>query len=447
MDSTETPTFKRYVSGSQRPLPDTNMTNSKTSGIVIHTVSGTPSSQKASVAIHSKGTAERTNKITHDADHIIEGQLHEAMLEDSNNLLDDTFNQLPFDSKALLGHLEAEGLYNANDGWRDWPEVFSETNVAAFLESLADSVDSYLHLLNIDIGARRHYSAIYHAKPIPDPNCARKPDGIVTEQLPIDEDESFTWWKVLITIELKSNIKDVREAQLALAQGARILRFTHPNRTHVIGISILQTHFIITKFDHSGAVSSRTFDLQKDPAEFLQAIIGVLYVPLHALGMDPTVQLDDHNRGRIKAGKKWYDVEDVLYVEGVIRGRGTVIYRVQDGKDILIVKDAWIDKSRDLTEEEVLNELVDVPHTPVIYSSEIVEAPGVPSSTAFARREFLDITEKDGKTTYKWKSKAHEGIEIREHRRIVMGPCGKRLEHFNSLLDLVKIFRDVTLGE
>ncbi len=78
---------------------------------------------------------------------------------------------------------------------------------------------------------------------------------------------------------------------------------------------------------------------------FLHLVIGILYLDGEDAGFDLTVRLRC-NKKEIEVGGEWFNIVDVIHVEGILRGRATVCYHVEkDGKDY-VVKDSWVDISR-----------------------------------------------------------------------------------------------------
>ncbi len=75
----------------------------------------------------------------------------------------------------------------------------------------------------------------------------------------------------------------------------------------------------LTIFNRSGVVTTGGFDIHEDPLSFLRIIIGLSYVCSQDHGFDPTVLLMG-KQGCMMVGRDRYMIQDVLYVEGVIRG-------------------------------------------------------------------------------------------------------------------------------
>ncbi len=118
------------------------------------------------------------------------------------------------------------------------------------------------------------------------------------------------------------------------AQVARIIYRAQPNRMFLLGSVILGPLMCVFDYDRSGAVVTNCVHMDDDPKWFLRVLLGFAYANSAEMGTDPTVKLDSNMKtGQIKVGNKWYPIKDVLHVEGVIRGRGTVVYRVSNPDD------------------------------------------------------------------------------------------------------------------
>ena len=231
-------------------------------------------------------------------------------------------------------------------------------------------------------------------------------------------------------------------AILQLAQYARLIFRAQPNRRYVVGSFIIGKKIHLAVFDRSGVISSMGFDIDKDPETFIHIVVGTLFLDAVQLGFDPTITYEPggtENYLLFKGTK--YIITNVLYVEGVIRGRGTVCYNVYpaDGNpfDEYIVKDSWVDTSREDSEADILRELKEqkIPGVPEIVGDEKVCVDGVADSTQRIRSTLFRHGE--------WMNEKYSRIEMREHHRILMRPFGRKLENFRSLKELLQAIRDV----
>ncbi|KAK7042435.1 hypothetical protein R3P38DRAFT_2890462 [Favolaschia claudopus] len=154
------------------------------------------------------------------------------------------------------------------------------------------------------------------------------------------------------------------------------------------------------------------------------------------LGYDPSIVKGKLGR-YIKVAGDRYDIEETLFISDVIRGRGTVCWRVRRGEKVLVIKDTWADDSRDVTEAEILQQAAGVVGVPRVVAAEDVEVNGV-SDTENLRSNlpgFADLLQL---------------IEKRTHVRLVLDPYGHplvtfktRKELISALLDVVKVHEDL----
>lgn len=153
----------------------------------------------------------------------------------------------------------------------------------------------------------------------------------------------------------------------------------------------------------------------------------------------------------MSVGAEKYIIKDILYVEGVIRGRGTVCYKVHPVDNVnvdYVVKDSWVDTSRGEEEHDILVKLAGIRGIPVVVHHAVVSIDGFPDTTARFRGSLTTsstcIAAGKTHTTYSCRDKVGVPLEIREHRRIVVKPCGRKLDEFPSLPAFVQILTDVT---
>ncbi|KLO15184.1 hypothetical protein SCHPADRAFT_825139 [Schizopora paradoxa] len=205
------------------------------------------------------------------------------------------------------------------------------------------------------------------------------------------------------------------------------------NRRHVVNFALTGSDLTVLMFDRSGLVASDPVDIHEKASVFLHAAIGSLYADPTLIGLDPTINTDESKGPKsILVGDNWYEILDVIYVEGALRGRGTVVYQVQKDGELYVVKDSWVDTSREDREPQILQSLADLEHIPKVVENYAVIYNGEPDTTSYFRQS------EAGKS---FKS------EIREHRRLLRKPCARKLCDFRDLVELLTAIRDVVDGE
>ncbi len=238
-----------------------------------------------------------------------------------------------------------------------------------------------------------------------------------------------------------------------LAQSARLIFRHQPNRRFVLMSFLNGPRIFLVVFDRSGVVCSTGFDIHDHPELFLRIVLGFTFAEPKELGFDPTVTLDKNNKGLICVGDVQYIIDDVIYVEGVIRGRGTVCYRVHHESQptsYLVAKDSWVDTSREERECNILMLLGGVPGIPKMIAHSIVNVDSTSDTTARFRKRLLVEAHRSKNTQavhWTWADDHYASVEIREHRRIVTSPYAAKLEEFPSLLVFVQVIRDIAISE
>lgn len=131
-----------------------------------------------------------------------------------------------------------------------------------------------------------------------------------------------------------------------------------------------------------------------------------------------------------------YFIKGTIFTDRSIRGRGTVCLKVvrrkgEDRGKVCAVKDSFVDRSRHHKEHHILAFLNEckIKNVPELIAHEIVHVPDESGQMV------MDSTERfRGPKT---------GVEIRDHHRLVMYPCGESLKSFSSLPELMGAIRDV----
>lgn len=262
--------------------------------------------------------------------------------------------------------------------------------------------------------------------------------------------------KIVQKPENKAYVKKrTHVALVQLGHSARLLSRIQPNRMHVLGTIFVNSGITLVAYDRSGAVVTKTYDVDKEPEMFLTIMLGFLYADDAELGFDPTIRLnEDMKTGEmlINDSGRWYPIVDVLHVEGSIHGRGTVCYKVTSPYDDEdweegVVKDCWSDVTRNESEGDILEKIEGIEGVPKVVSEWTVkdDKTGVHTTARF-RRDIVEDDADDGKkpkSKGKWKLDRNNNVEIRVQRRMLIVPVGVPIQHFSSLPELLSVFRDV----
>ncbi len=268
---------------------------------------------------------------------------------------------------------------------------------------------------------------------VPHPFCDRKPDAV---HLPFDPtniplDALFAWYIIFSPGEFKQNEEARPEAIFQVADEARLIFNSQLNRRYVVGFILTGTLLSVIGLDRSGLVASKPFDINEEPGLFLHVIVGSLYLDEYQFGLDPTIRITDSKSKEIEVDGEWFDIIDVIHIEGGLRGRGTVCYHVRKGDKDYIVKDRWVDVRHAEREANILKKLSGLKHIPRFIKDVPVMFNGEKDTTAFLRQS----------------EEARKSSEIREHRRMLLEPPAHKLGQFRDLVELLTAIRDVVDGE
>lgn len=250
---------------------------------------------------------------------------------------------------------------------------------------------------------------------------------------------SQTFQTVRTTCQVKSNVSLISKARHELAGDAYFIFSSQDNRRYVLGISFCGTSFSLSLFDRAGALHSTTFDINGHPLKFIQLIAGLSLGADDVLGYDPTIEMQGQERF-ICVGDKRYQILNTEYISDMVRGRGTVCYRVsRDGAEYAI-KDVWADRAREHTEIAMLQAAADanVQGVPTCMHTSVVCVNGREDSTSWPRQCI--------QPSHPHFTAIHH-VEVREHRRHVITPFASPLISFTSKFELLSVLRDVINGK
>lgn len=519
-NSTENPpppaTTEQPSTGAQRP-PVTPKPNPTFDAATSDGVTSSPHLFKNSGRVVARGHLSGVNQTSDEAAlkepailnpetvesvrNLIQGELKGAMITDADEVFDYFLSDehIGFNVSDAFKALTAtrpkgERLYQ-NKAWYGFPDrsgLGCEEKLGLYLERIGKVIDDRF-LSKTQRKARKRWSAAFANNCVPDNSCNRKPDLVMVDSTFDDRYQSattksvdeFGWWKIQGTIEVKKNMDAYGNALDQLQEYSRLIFRHQPHRRYVISAVILGSNMQLMVFDRSGCLATSLFNIDDEPIKFLRVIIGLLLIDDGRLGLDNTIRFMTRSQGTILVGGESYDFDDVLYVESVIRGRGTACYKITKESETHLVKDSWVDDSRDYKEGQILDFLGDnfahrqtmgqragaegdgdpdpsghegtaeeypadfdlLRHIPCIVVDEPVEFEGRADSTLALREAHLTVTEgEDGKDIRSWTNPKLKVIEIRQHRRIMIKPVGRKLEDFSCLGELVKGLSHIAKG-
>ncbi|KLO13780.1 hypothetical protein SCHPADRAFT_940104 [Schizopora paradoxa] len=445
-----------------------------------------------------------------------------SMMKKKNLLLPD--HALPFDINDLYDALVRKGAYS---------EISREWTTYPFSPRPKLQDNFYKHLLNVVDQILRDTTKTNNSEPSKETSlteahasttplsCPTVPEqcssGIGTSSIVRRSPEQLRRWtsctkdrapkgedldckNELVLVDQRTDLNDLHWSQVVVPHGlqvdqdfsirkiweaARNIFQNQSNRRFVLGVKVAGTSLVLICFDRSGVLSSRFFDVNKDPKTFLRVVIGLVYVEDKYLGYDTSFSFTN-DRDHALLNSVRYTVEDFVYAISGTIGRGTVCLKVTNGEGnaTYALKDAWIDVSLAQKEVQVLRELneLKITHIPVLKDHAIVQIDGVDDSTQNIRRAIEDQTKhlpadqqpeaiitlaedrgKGRKKTKKHRPKdAKNADQAREaaayeiakqapynlflprmHYRLLLWPYGRHLTDFRCLEELLLGIRDI----
>lgn len=375
-------------------------------------------------------------------DHLVEGDIHRAIFRNLHGLdevkLPDDAISLDLDV-ACAKITQNRTFYNffpTAKFWRDWPTII-ENNPEVKLAQLMNEVGNYMRRYS-KTSLRpspppRKWTARYANTSVPHNTCKRKPDIVLMNQHNADAEVAPGWDNVLAVVELKLGQNPEQDPVEQLAQYARLVFGAQPDRFFMLGVAIIRTTMTFVVFNRSGLFVSDSFDVHEEPLRFMR-VVAMMFLGREYLGFAPRFDytpVDGNPSRTITVNCEAYEVEEILYTENVIRGRGTVCLSVKpkDGGENLVVKSSWVDVERQPREPEVLADLKDVPGITRLKNSETVDYR--------TRLDFDNLKEAKEEDLVQERKDQLERIENREPVRVVLTPLGTSILKINSLREFV----------
>ncbi|KAG6109305.1 hypothetical protein E4U31_007005 [Claviceps sp. LM219 group G6] len=205
--------------------------------------------------------------------------------------------------------------------------------------------------------------------------------------------------QVLMAGELKSNPKAHRDARLSLAMYLRETLAEDATRRFAMGFTICGSLIRVWVFDRIGSTASRCIDINGEPLQFIEVMLGFIWMSEEGLGIDPTIQKID--------GEQFIEIErngrsECIVIDWLIMrtrcivGRATTCWKghVKGHPEIpVIIKDTWSSTERD-EEGEMLKQATsqNVVNVARYYHHETVKIGGMIDDVRNCVRRGLDIT-------------------------------------------------------
>ena len=398
-------------------------------------------------------------------------ELEGSIFVDAKWIPKHVFKDLPFHPKTMLKDisspmkprkLKKPKVYyctsQKSKGWIDWPptnEKGTEKLLGNYLNDVADAVRRKLKFQ--ESPEDLVYSSTFSESGIKtDETTERKPDLIVVPRC-MQDSRDVEWKDIRSFVSLKIGTQTRNDELTQITEYARMCFSKQCDRRYVLGLGFLHNKLSAYVFDRSGVLASPYYNVEKYPEAFLHLAIGMLLLPKTQMGYDPSF-FESENTRYIKAFEADYEIIDELYVDRSIRGRGTVCLKAERDGETFVIKDSWVDRTRAIKEIDMLQELkgAGIINVPTLITGDIVQIsePSRSSSkvravmktrkdcTETIRKELIeDIKER------KIDQSLIKDVEIRDQYRVVMQPCGQRLDNFDSLTEILSATFDIFESE
>lgn len=375
-----------------------------------------------------------------------------------------------------------------NHMWKDWPTSAVEEEVIQWLYTFCKKLEKFARPFRRQTSDQRALMG----------SSGKTTGGAVTERK-LDagfiyakdlnhglQDGRYNWCQILVPGELNSKptADNASEAWLDLATHAREVLIAQPTRRFVLGFTLCGSVMRVWVFDRIGGIASQQIDINKEPVQFIQVILGFLWMSEEDLGFDPTIKGPD--------GQQFIEIErdgksecivikELIFRSRGIVGRGTTCWRAYN-KDHpekpLVIKDSWQLSERDEEGEMLLQaDRQNAINVARYYHHETVRVRGMNDDARDCIRRGLDITTASNyqqgpsqppsraTTDLLWKrptttststkrsrssretvSQTPAGLPNRVHRRVIVKDYGKPIFEASSCKALLACLEGCIIG-
>ncbi|KAG6042678.1 hypothetical protein E4U39_005571 [Claviceps sp. Clav50 group G5] len=291
-----------------------------------------------------------------------------------------------------------------DDTWTDWPTRAVEKNVFRWLKRFCKRLQKFDRRSRPDISHRRRLLGT-RSEAIDEYSVIKQElnVGFVDASYPKhgSKDGKHPWPQILVPAGLNCNpVADkTGEAWHDLAMCAGKILLAQATRRFVVGFTICGTLMRVWVFDRLGGIASQQIDVNKDPVQFIEVMLGFLRMSEEGLGFDPTIKITD--------GEPCIEIErngrsECIVIDGLIIrqccmvGRATTCWKahMKDYPETpLVIKDSWQSSERD-EEGEMLKQATsrNVVNVARYYHHETVTIGGMIDDVRNCVRRGLDIT-------------------------------------------------------
>ena len=280
------------------------------------------------------------------------------------------------------------------------------------------------------VTAKRRWTAKFHNKPLPESPIKRKPDIILKDV----GNSVVTWRTVRAIAEITSQAYEVGKLVRTVIDKSYIVLTMQASRVFIPILSIWENHmFRLTVSDCEGQLRSTVYKLSgpwpvNSSLDFLHLIVSLCFADIQYVGYDPTFTLDRFGLVKsIKCCDQSYKIVNTIYETQSFVGHATRVWEVEYQRKHFILKDAWVEKSRNFTEIQHLQHVAGVQGVPEFICGEDVIVNGNILCTGDIRGLQLPTT--------------------RMQWRIVTCSIGSHIADFRNKRELISAFKDIVTSK
>ncbi|KAI1735963.1 hypothetical protein F4680DRAFT_469445 [Xylaria scruposa] len=190
-------------------------------------------------------------------------------------------------------------LFSA-EGWRGWPADEQEPDILAWFKIRIPKLEAFARPCYSAPTFRRELLA-QPKTPVEGSTGERSIDiGFVdcnfTPHPKAKTRARYHWSHVLVPGELKCGIFLQSQAKMNLATHVREAFSSQDTRRFVLGFSLCRSFMRVWVFDRLGGIASESFDINRNGLQFVNTVLGFLWMNEEALGFDPTVIKENDKR-------------------------------------------------------------------------------------------------------------------------------------------------------
>ena len=304
-------------------------------------------------------------------------------------------------------------------------KIQSEVKLASFLNLISEDIGKITGHSPLRQWDSNFCNAALEGSPI-----SRKPDIVLVD---IARRTPTTWRSVRAITEVTTQEYETKKISNTVTDKTYVILTTQPNRVFVPILSIWGNfYFRLTVTDRQGQLRSQVINIAEpwrlhDSLNFLRLVIGFCYADKPVVGYDPTMLTDEWDRvTSIICDGKEFKVIKVIFETQSLVGRATRVWEVEFEGKRYILKDAWVEISRQVPEYTLLASLKGMEGVPQLFCGNDVYIGDVVLSTGLIRHGL-------------WGN----AMRVRVRRRVVSSSIGAHIASFRSKRELILAFRDV----